>query len=185
LEGFRANCSVPGSRDRLLLFLVMFAWGCQAQKADIQTVDYVDLDRFAGDWYVIASLPTFLEKDAYAAIESYAPPQDGKIETTFSFHKGGFDGERKVYRPTAYVEDDVSNAVWGMQFVWPFKAEYRVVYLDENYQQTIIGRTKRDYVWIMARQPFISDADMARHLELLKAQGYDTESIKPVPQRSD
>ena len=65
----------------------------------IYTVDSVDIDRFMGDWYVIASIPTFIEKEAYNALESYRLSENGTIETTFSFNKGAFDGPLKVYRP--------------------------------------------------------------------------------------
>lgn len=54
------------------------------------------------------------------------------MATTFTFRQGGFDGERKVYTPTGFVRDRESNAVWGMQFIWPFKADFRIVYLDEH-----------------------------------------------------
>jgi apolipoprotein D and lipocalin family protein len=51
---------------RNLLAVIAFCWlsGCQSQKP-LETVDYVDLQRFMGDWYVIANIPTFLEKNAY------------------------------------------------------------------------------------------------------------------------
>ena len=70
-----------------------------------------------------------------------------------------------------------------MQFVWPFKGDYRIVYLDSDYTQTVIGREKRDYVWIMARQPTLPEADYQRILDLLKREGYDTSQIQRVPQR--
>lgn len=149
----------------------------------IVTPERVDLDRFMGDWYVIANIPTFIERDAYNAVESYRRNPDGTIATTFTFRKGGFDGPEKRYRPTGYVYDTASNAVWGMQFLWPIKADFRIVYVDENYTQTIIGRDKRDYVWIMARQPAIPGADYARLIALLAEQGYDTGKIQKVPQR--
>ena len=115
----------------------------------VQTVESVDLQRFMGDWYVIASIPTFIETDAFNAVESYKLSEDGSIATTFRFNKGGFDGPEKIYKPRRFIEDRPSNAVWGMQFIWPFKAEYRIIYLSDDYAQTIIGRTKRDYAWIM------------------------------------
>jgi apolipoprotein D and lipocalin family protein len=106
-----------------------------------------------GDWYVIANIPTFLEKNAYNPIESYEINPDGTIATTFSFNVGSYDGKQKVYHPKGFVTDGSGNAVWGMQFVWPIKADYRVVYLNEDYDQVIIGRNRRDYAWIMARTP--------------------------------
>ncbi|MEM1260817.1 MAG: lipocalin family protein [Pseudomonadota bacterium] len=165
----------------LLTFSALVS-GCASAPPPIETAANVDLPRFMGDWYVIANIPTFVEKNAYNAIESYALADDGTIATTFSFNKGGFDGKRKVYNPTGYIRDVESNAVWGMQFIWPFKAEYRVLYVDDQYQQTIIGRTKRDYVWIMARTPEISPDDYFRHIKFLREQGYDTNKIQRVPQ---
>jgi apolipoprotein D and lipocalin family protein len=64
---------------------------------------------------------------------------DGRINTTFTFNQGSFDGELKRYQPTGFVVPNTGNAVWSMQFVWPIKAEYRIVYLDEGYQTTIIA----------------------------------------------
>ena len=151
--------------------------GCQTL-APIHTVPYVDLNRFMGDWYVIANIPTFIEKDAHNAVESYRLAEDGTIATTFTFNKGGFDGPLKTYNPRGFIRDKESNAVWGMQFIWPFKAEYRIIVLSEDYATTVIGRTKRDYVWIMARKPVISDGEYALILNFLTEQGYDISKVQ-------
>ena len=150
----------------------------------IHTVEYVDLDRFMGDWYVIANIPTFIEKNAFNAIESYRLEDDGTVATTFRFNKGSEDGPLKEYHPRGFIQDDKSNAVWGMQFIWPFKTEYRVIYLNEDYSTTVIGRTKRDYVWIMSRQPVIPEDEYALIVKFLKEQGYDIEKLQKVPQKN-
>jgi apolipoprotein D and lipocalin family protein len=148
----------------------------------LPAVDHVDLQRFMGDWYVIACIPTYIERDAYNAVESYRLRSDGRIATTFRLRAGSFDGAEKVYHPTGFVRDRASNAVWGMQFVWPVKADFRIVYLDGDYSQTVIGRNARDYVWIMARTPAIPGPDYSRIVELLERHGYDTRRLRKVPQ---
>ncbi len=148
----------------------------------IPTVDHVDIERYMGDWYVIANIPTFLERDVYNAVESYSLNDDGTIATVFTFRKGGFDGEPKRYTPTGYIRSE-SNAEWGMRFVWPFKAEFLIIWLDEDYSVTVIGRSKRDYVWIMAREPEIPEAEYQRVLAFIAEQGYDLEKVRKVPQR--
>jgi len=158
--------------------------GCSAP-APIKTVSQVDLKRFMGDWYVIANIPTFIEKGAHNAVESYRLNDDGTVATTFTFREDSFDGEKKTYHPTGYVLDKNSNAVWGMQFIWPIKADYRIIYLNADYTQTVIGRIKRDYVWIMARTPRIPEHDYRHILELLAKRGYDTSRVKKVPQHWD
>ena len=155
---------------------------CQSP-APLQAVDHVDLERFMGDWYVIASIPTFLEKGAHNAVESYRLDEDSTIATTFTFRQDGFDGALKTYRPRGFVRDTESNAVWGMQFVWPFKGDYRVIYLDEDYTTTVIGREKRDYVWLMARAPQLSPEDYRYAVTVIDEAGYDTALLQRVPQR--
>ncbi len=145
------------------------------------TVPYVDLERFMGDWYVIANIPTWIEKGAHSAVESYRLEEDGRIVVNFTFNEDSFTGERKTYTPTGYVLDETSNARWGMQFIWPFKADYRIIYLDEDYSQTIIGRRKRDYVWIMARNPEISEEEYRQLLDVVEEFGYDIAKVQRVP----
>lgn len=158
--------------------------GCQSPShPPIALAGPVDLPRFMGDWYVIASIPTFLERGAHNAVESYRLDADGSIATTFTFRAGGFDGELKRYTPRGFVLDRQSNAVWGMQFVWPIKADFRIVYLTPDYGQTVIGREARDHVWIMARTPGIAESDYRRILAFLAGQGYDVSRVRKVPQR--
>ena len=166
----------------LALVCVLTLAAC-ASTPPIRTVERVDLERFMGDWYVIANIPTFIEEGAHNAIESYRLDEDGTIATTFTFRDGDFDGEPKRYNPRGFVRDDPSNAVWGMQFIWPFKAEYRIIYLSDDYARTIIGRSARDYVWIMARSPQIDDEEYQAMMALLTEVGYDVSQVQKVPQR--
>ena len=163
---------------------VMLLAGCTTvTKTPLPTVSQVDLPRFMGDWYVIAHIPTFIEKQAYNAIERYDLRPDGTIATTFTFRQGGFDGQPRRHEPRGFVRDPVNKSTWGMQFVWPIKAEFLISHLDAGYTQTIIARNARDYAWIMARTPTIPDADYDRHVGQLAAWGYDTTKLRQVPQR--
>ena len=166
----------------LMMASVLPLYSC-SHYAPMATVDHVDLDRFMGVWYVIASIPTFLEEGAHNAVESYARNDDGTIATTFTFLDGGFDGERKEYHPTGFVRDDGTNALWGMQFIWPIEADYRIVYLDDEYTSTVIAREARDYVWLMARTPALSDQEYDAIVGFIKSIGYDTDKLERVPQR--
>ena len=168
---------------RIVLFIALvFVVACQSNKP-LKTVDYVDIQRFMGDWYVIANIPTFFEKNAYNPIESYRLDEDGSIATTFSFNAGAMDGEKKVYNPRGFIINSETNAEWGMQFIWPIKADYRIVYLDEEYQHTIIGRNNLDYVWIMARQPKISNKMMVELTQFVASMGYDSSLLELAPHK--
>lgn len=151
----------------------------------IRMADDVDLDQFMGDWYVAANIPTFLERDAWNALEHYERREDGVILTTFTFNKGGPDGALKTYHPKGFVREDPSNALWGMQFIWPFKAEYIIMYVDEDYTRTMIGRRKRDYLWIMTREPHPEEDAVNALIDLAVEEGYAREKIQRVPHRQE
>jgi len=158
--------------------------GCQsAPLPPMQIVPQVDIPRFMGDWYVIANIPTFLERNVYNAVESYRLDPDGSIATTFTFREGGFDGPEKRMTPRGFVGEHPSNAIWGMQFIWPIKADYRIVHLTPDYGVTVIAREKRDYVWIMARTPQIPATQYDEVVRQIAAWGYDISQMRRVPQR--
>ena len=166
----------------LILFSSIIA-GCAGNKMnEIATVKPVDLPRFMGDWYVIAVIPTAIETQAFNAIENYKLDADGTIATTFTYYKGAFDGSLKTYHPRGFVNKESGNGLWGMQFIWPFKADFRIANLDADYQRTIIARNARDYVWIMARTPQISDANYLEMTNFVKNLGYDMSKLRKVPQ---
>ena len=110
--------------------------GCATVPGDqvppLALASHVDLPRFMGDWYVIANIPTFLEKGAHNAKDHYELAADGTIATTFTFNADAPTGPQKHYESCGYVLDTASNAVWGRQYVWPFKADYRISYLSDD-----------------------------------------------------
>jgi apolipoprotein D and lipocalin family protein len=109
---------------------------------------------------------------------------DGSIDTTFTFNKGSFDGELKEYNPTGFVLNEETNARWGMRFIWPIKADYRIIYLSDDYRHTVIGRQKRDFLWIMSREPTIPDALYRDLVDFVVDLGYERSSIRKVPQQA-
>ena len=172
------------SRNFLLACGLMLA-GSSAQADDlpaITPVPNVDLPRFMGDWYVIATIPSWFEKDAWNPVETYRLEPDGRIDTLYRYRKGGFDGARKEIASTGFVTPGTGNAVWGVQLLWPIKAQYLITYVNDDYTQTIIARDKRDYVWVMARTPTIPKADYDALVERVRDLRYPMDRLRKVPQ---
>ena len=69
----------------------------------------------------------------------------------------------------------------GYAIFWPIKADYRIVYVDNDYQYTVIGRNKRDYLWIMARQQPMPDEIYNELESMLAGMGYDIQQIQRAP----
>ncbi|MBS0579111.1 MAG: lipocalin family protein [Proteobacteria bacterium] len=165
-----------------LLLSVLEIGACSA-RPPLVLAEHVDVPRFMGSWFVIACIPTRIERDAYAAVESYQLEPGGRVRTVFSFRKGGFDGPAKRYHPTGFIHPEGNGAIWDMQFIWPLRADYRILYVDADYTLTVIGRPQRDFAWIMARSPQIAPADYERLRTLLLQQGYDVSLLRQVPQQ--
>ena len=163
-------------------FLIIFLSGCAMKTTQIKTVDEVDINRFMGDWYVIAHIPSYVERNAFNAVESYKLNDDGSIATTFTFNEGSVDGPVKTYHPKGFIVPNTNNAIWGMQFIWPVKAQYKIVYLDKDYQTTIVARDKLDYVWLMSRSKTIPHHQMIKFREMIREMGYSLENYREIEQ---
>jgi len=167
----------------LLATLALAACSTTPKLPPLRTVDHVDLPRFMGDWYVIGTIPWFVEKNNVGTMDIYKLRPDGKIEVTYAFHKKSLDAPRQEMKALARVVDTRSNAEWRVQFLWPFEAPFLVIDLSPDYRFTTIGYPNRDLIWIMSRSPEMSEKDYARALEAAKSQGYDISRIQKVPQR--
>lgn len=165
-----------------IILLMVVLVSLTACSAPLKTVDYVDIPRFMGDWYVIAIIPNFVEKNAHNSIESYKLNPDGTIATTFTFRKGSPDGKQVVMHPKGRVYNTETNAEWRMRVFWPIWAKYLIIDLAEDYRYTAIGVPNRKWLWIMSRTPQMNEVDYNAVLAKLRILGYDTSKIKKIPQ---
>lgn len=166
--------------------LVLVIAGCATAPKGappLPRAEAVNLEQFMGDWYVIAHVPLPPEDEAFNAVERYRLCEDGRVETVFRYRDGGFDEDIEISRPTGYPGVDGDPAEWGMSFLWPFRAEYVIAWLDADHQSTIIARTRRDYAWLMHRAPVMPTAKQVEALARLEAMGYEAEDVRLVPQR--
>jgi apolipoprotein D and lipocalin family protein len=145
----------------------------------LKKVETVDLKRFMGKWYVIANIPTFIEKGGTNAIETYTwNEKDNRIDVVF---KQVVDGKEKTYTQKAFVHDPSGNE-WRIQFFWPLKFPYLIIDLAPDYSYTVITVPNRSYVWIMAREKTLPEETYELILKKLKEQHFDLSEIKKVPQ---
>jgi apolipoprotein D and lipocalin family protein len=169
----------------LLAAVASLELGCASVKAPLQTVPHVDLPRYMGDWYVIANIPYFAEKDCFDSVESYALRPDGDIDNWFTCRKGSFDAPMKrKANALAQVTDKTSNAAWRVRFLKIISVKYLILDLDPNYQWVAVGHPSRNYGWIMARTKSLPAATYESILSRLAAQGYDPSRFVKVPQRA-
>jgi apolipoprotein D and lipocalin family protein len=150
---------------------------------DFPRAERVDLDRFVGTWYVIAHIPPDVTSNAYNSVERYERVGEDRIRTVFTYRDGGFDGERERMEMTGFVQPGTNNAIWAMQPFWPLRMENTISYVGPDYGTTIVARSKRDWVWIMARTPSLPEAVYEDLVARVEALGYDLDGLRRVPQQ--
>jgi len=161
-----------------LLLAVLLPGLCHAQV--VRTVEHVDLNRYAGDWYEIARLPNRFQKDCVANVTAhYAIRADGELDILNRCDQA--DGKRDEAAGRGRIADPVSKAklkvrfapdwlAW-LPFVW---ADYWIVELSDDYSYAAVGEPSREYLWILSRTPTMPNADYEALLNRLTAQGFDT-----------
>lgn len=163
------------------LAIMILVDGCASNEVPLPRAAYVDVDRFMGRWYVHGYTPIMVDKEAHNAVEHYRLDDEGKIQTTYQFRDGAYDGELKTYTPVGWVHDTDTNAEWRMQFLWPFRSEYIVLHVDAAHTETIIAHPSRKFVWLMTRETQIQETSYARLLAMVEAAGYDLDIVKRLP----
>ena len=159
-------------------FTTLILLGCaDLAREEMQAVSYVDINEFMGTWHVIASIPTFLEKGALNPVEKYSLNDDGTVATEFSYLTSS-DGQQKSFTSKAFIQKDTGNAIWGMQFVWPIKADYRIVFLSSDSRTVVVARNKRDFLWIMSRDQQIPESQLENLIKFSSDLGYDKGKIE-------
>lgn len=177
----------PGRALLLLLLAAAGAFfGCQAtgpQSPPLEVVQSLDIERYLGEWYEIASYPQIFQRGCVATRARYSMRDDGRIRVLNRCRDGDFDGPLREAEGVAWVADpEVSNARLFVSFFWPFKGHYWVIDLGEDYEYAVVGHPERTYLWILSRTPTLPEDVYAGILERLEAQGYDLAPLTRTPQ---
>jgi len=165
----------------ILVSMALLGIGVVQVKADsrpLEVVPYVDLNRYIGTWYEIATIPQRFQKDCVAVTATYTLRDDGKIDVLNKCRKKTLDGEVKTARGKAWVVDKKTNAKLKVRFFWPFKGDYWIIELDSEYQYVVVGHPNRNYLWILSRSPRLEESLYEDLIQRIANKGYDISRIK-------
>jgi apolipoprotein D and lipocalin family protein len=171
---------------KFLIHLSLFfgTIACTTTGNNVKTVENVDIQKFMGDWYVLAGRFTFLEKEVHNGLERYTwNEKENRIDVDFTYNKGSFTGPQKSIPQKAWIYNQETKAHWKVSPLWPLKFDYLIVALDENYRWTAIGVPDQKYLWIMARDWKNPEPIVAEATARLNQIGYDTKNMVLVPQQ--
>ncbi|MFC5626098.1 lipocalin family protein [Algoriphagus winogradskyi] len=148
---------------------------------DLETVPYVDLEKYAGEWYEIASFPQSFQKGCTCTKAIYTPNADGTISVENSCNLPE-KGKIKTSTAKAFVEDGSGNAKLKVQFFWPFKGKYWIIDLAKDYSYAVVGHPNRAYLWILSRTQEMDPVIYDEILQRVEKKGFDLSKLEKTVQ---
>lgn len=178
----------------LIIVLMLFSKFVFAQQnnsnnqTEVKAVSSVDLKRYAGKWFEIARYPNKFQKDCVGnTTADYALKDGDKIEVLNSCvtKDGRIDkakGEGKITDKVSNAKLEVRFAPGFLSFLSAIRGEYWIIDLDSDYQYAAVGDPKREYLWILSRQPEMNDATYQNILRRVEVMRFNPGKLVKTPQ---
>lgn len=160
-------------------FIAFFMFLSCSSSQNLETVPFVDLEKYAGVWYEISAFPIGPEKGCRCVTATYGLTDRGYVSVLNRCVRGG---KETSIEGKAFVKDKKSNAKLAVQFFWPFRGKYWVIELDENYQYAVVGHPNRNYLWILSRTPQMDKVLYDDLVLRAKEKGFDVNRLRIMPQ---
>ena len=171
----------------LTTLLALLLNGCAAKNGNsmkpLETVDFVDLNRYVGQWYEIARYRHKFQEGCVGSRATYSLRDDGRITVINECFDGSFSGRLRTAKGKAWVVDKETNARLKVSFFWPFAGDYWIIDLGENYDYAVVGHPTRKYLWILSRTSKLAESIYNNILMRLEKQGYDTAKLIRTDQK--
>jgi len=162
---------------RLLLFSIFGLFTCSKQP--LPTVDQVDLERYAGKWYEIASFPMCFQRGCTCTTAEYTPTGQGYVEVLNRCIK---NGEPTSAEGKAFPVKGSNNSRLRVQFFWPFRGNYYVIALADDYSYAMVGSPNRKYLWILSRSPQLDPDTLQMLKDKAENLGFDINRLQRTEQ---
>ena len=170
-------------RSIVAMLLITLA-GCSGNYDPLNTVDSVDVDRYLGTWYEIASFPTSFQSGCTGTTAEYSLNDDGTIRVVNRCFQDSLEGQENVAEGTARVVEGTNNAKLRVSFFLFFEGDYWILELgeDDDYGYAVVGTPSREYLWILSRTPTMDDALYEGIRDRVEEKGFDPDRLEKTLQ---
>ncbi len=172
----------------ILLVFSFICCSCAHNFPPLPTVDSVDLKKYSGSWYEIASIPNSFQRGCYCTKATYGFVENADyISVLNQCRKNSETGNISQAHGKAFIVPHSGNAKLKVQFFWPFLGDYWIIAIDSNaqqkYQYAMVGQPNRDYLWILSRKPTLSKHIYDKLLAIAQQKKFDITRLKSTFQR--
>jgi len=160
------------------LSIALALTGCASKKIapGVTPVTNFDSDRYLGQWYEIARMDEFFERGLYNVTATYSLNDNGSIKVVNRGYKLADEEWKSVTGKARFVGDDTTGHI-QVSFFGPFYASYVVFDLDDEYQYAFVTGANKEILWLLAREPEVSDELLARFKDEATELGYDLSNM--------
>ena len=144
--------------------------------AELRTAN-VDLEKYLGKWYDIAHLPASFMEGCYNTQAVYTLQEDGTIKVVNTCNKGSIHGPEDRAEGQATVADTNLYSKLEVEFIWPFKGDYWIIEVDQNYRYALVGEPSRKYLWILSREPRLEEKALSKLISRANEEGFATNNL--------
>lgn len=165
----------------LILIIVLMGCSLASTKLSPPVESNFQPELFLGEWYEIARLPNWFEKNLIRVTATYI----AKNENSLRVINKGFDSKKKKWKEAKAIAKYAKEPSIGhlrVSFFRPFYTDYFVLEVGENYQYALIGGNSPDYLWILARQKTLDSTITDALLKKAEQLGYQVENIEFIEQ---
>lgn len=156
---------------------------------ELRLVDYVDPEKFEGEWFIIANIPYFAEKNKIATKSIYKKRLNAKksnqqfiYDDIYVYRKKNFDNPSKRVKGRIKSLNNSHNR-WKSTFFGLINFTFEVIYVDENYSMMLFGHPSRKYGWVMSPTPTLSDEQYNQAMSIFERNNYDINDFLKIPQK--
>ena len=139
----------------------------------LPTVASVDLAKYMGTWHEIASFPSSFQKGCNCTTATYSVEDDHVKVDNKCFRDGKWGG----IVGKAFAQEGTNNSKLKVQFFWPFKGDYCIIALANDYSYALVGHPNREYLWVLARNPQMDEAIYQMLLAKATSLGFDVAQL--------
>ncbi len=152
------------------------------------TVDSIDLKKYAGTWYEIGRLPMYFQRNCASDVTAtYVEKTDGsgiKVINQCKAQDGSGITAEGLAKPADTTGSKLKVTFLPSWIRWlPVgRADYWILAHDADYKTALVGTPDKDYLWLLARLPNVSQETYAKYRQIAQQQGYDLKEFKLTTQ---
>lgn len=133
---------------------------------------HVDLKKYMGKWFEIARIKNEFEPNMKKVTAQYNLNEDDTIQVINSRY---IDDTLKEIIGTAKTTNE--NNLLLISFRHPIYSQYKILFVDDDYQYALVGGSSENYLWMLSRTPNLDKAILDKLINIAKEEKYNVNKI--------